>query len=235
MAALLSKQARYAVLFAAFGGLLFDGVELGLMPVASLSVSESLLGVAYTPTLGGEWFARFTAALMLGAAVGGILLGNLGDAIGRKRALGISILSYSVFAGLGAFVQTQEQMLVLRFLVGLGVGGVWPNAVALAAECWPDKSRPTVAGLMGVAINAGILLLSQVARVWSITPDSWRRCSLAGCRSICRNSSRPGSGPLGAVFPTTWGDLRRPPACCSPACCSPHSRAAIRLWVRWPP
>jgi MFS transporter, SHS family, sialic acid transporter len=170
----LSPRARYAVLFAAIGGLMFDGVELGLMPVASLSVSQSLLGPAYTPTLGGDWFARFTAALMLGAAVGGILLGSLGDRIGRTRALGISILFYSVFAGLGALVRTQEQMLLLRFLVGLGVGGVWPNAVALAAECWPDKSRPVVAGLMGAALNAGILMLSQVARTWHITPESWR-------------------------------------------------------------
>jgi MFS family permease len=170
----LSPRARYAVLFAAIGGLLFDGVELGLMPVASLSISQSLLGEAYTPTLGGDWFARFTAALMLGAAVGGIFLGSLGDRTGRTRALGISILFYSVFAGLGALVRTQEQMLLLRFLVGLGVGGVWPNAVALAAECWPDKSRPVVAGLMGAALNAGILMLSQVARTWHITPESWR-------------------------------------------------------------
>lgn len=170
----LSPRARYAVLFAAIGGLMFDGVELGLMPVASLSVSQSLLGPTYTPTLGGDWFARFTAALMLGAAVGGIFLGSLGDRIGRTRALGLSILFYSVFAGLGALVRTQEQMLALRFLVGLGVGGVWPNAVALAAECWPDKSRPVVAGLMGAALNAGILMLSQVARTWHITPESWR-------------------------------------------------------------
>jgi predicted MFS family arabinose efflux permease len=65
-------------------------------------------------------------------------------------------------------------MLVLRFIVGLGVGGVWPNAVALAAECWPDKSRPIVAGLMGAALNGGILMLSQIARTWHITPESWR-------------------------------------------------------------
>ena len=170
----LTPRARVAVLFAAIGGLLFDGFELGLMPVASLSVSQDLLGAAYTPTLGGDWFARFTAALMLGAAVGGIFLGSLGDRIGRTRALGVSILFYSLFAGLGAFVRTQEQMLVLRFVVGLGVGGVWPNAVALAAECWPDKSRPIVAGLMGAALNGGILMLSQIARTWHITPESWR-------------------------------------------------------------
>ncbi len=170
----LSPRARYAVLFAAIGALLFDGVELGLMPVASLSVSQSLLGEAFTPARGGDWFARFTAALMLGAAVGGIVLGSLGDRMGRTRALGVSVLFYSVFAGLGAFVKTQEQMLALRFLVGLGVGGVWPNAVALAAECWPDKSRPIIAGLMGAALNGGILLLSQIARTWPLTPDSWR-------------------------------------------------------------
>jgi len=65
-------------------------------------------------------------------------------------------------------------MLLLRFLVGLGVGGVWPNAVALVAECWPDKTRPAVAGVMGAAINAGILLLSQIAQIWSVTENSWR-------------------------------------------------------------
>jgi len=174
MTASLSPSARIAVLLAAIAALLFDGVELGLMPVASLSVSQSLLGADYTPTLGGDWFARFTAALMIGAAAGGIALGNLGDVVGRARALGISVLFYSLFAGLGALVRTQEQMLALRFLVGLGVGGVWPNAVALAAECWPDKSRPVVAGLMGAALNGGILMLSQIARTWHITPDSWR-------------------------------------------------------------
>ncbi len=144
------------------------------MPVASLSVSKSLLGEGYSAVVGGIWFARFTAALMLGAAVGGILFGWLGDRVGRKQALGWSVLFYSVFAGLGAFVATQEQMLVLRFVVGLGVGGVWPNAVALVAECWPDKSRPIVAGLMGAAINTGVLLLSQVAREWPVSADSWR-------------------------------------------------------------
>jgi len=170
----LSQRARLAVLAAVLVGLMFDGVELGLMPIASLSVSKSLLGAGYTPTLGGDWFARFTGALMLGAAIGGIALGNLGDRVGRTRAMGVSVLFYSAFAGLGAFVQTQEQMLALRFFVGLGVGGMWPNGVALVSECWPNASRPVVAGIMGAGLNAGILLLSQLARVWTISPDSWR-------------------------------------------------------------
>ena len=170
----LSRGARIAVLCAACLGLLFDGIELGLMPVASLSVSKSLLGDTYTPDAGGVWFARFTAALMFGAALGGIFLGNLGDRIGRSRAMGVSILFYSVFAAMGAWVQTQEQMLLLRFLVGLGVGGMWPNGMALVSECWSSASRPLVSGVMSAGLNLGILLLSQLAGLWPITPDSWR-------------------------------------------------------------
>jgi MFS family permease len=170
----VSPCARLAVLAAAFLGLVFDGVELGLMPVASLSVTRNLLGARYTDTLGGDWFAWLTASLMLGAAIGGIVFGSLGDRIGRVRAMGASILFYSSFAGLGALVSGLEQLLVLRFLVGLGVGGMWPNGVALVSECWPNASRPFVAGVMGTGINSGVLMLSQVARLWHITPDSWR-------------------------------------------------------------
>jgi MFS family permease len=171
---MLTARMRIAVLAASFLGLVFDGVELGLMPLASLSVSKSLLGAAFTPTLGGDWFAKFTAALMLGAAVGGVVLGNLGDRIGRTRAMGCSILFYSVFAALGAYVETQEQMLILRFLVGLGVGGMWPNGMALVTECWPAAAKPVVSGVMMAGLNTGILLLSQLARVWPVTPDSWQ-------------------------------------------------------------
>lgn len=172
--ALLSHGARNAVLAAAFLGLVFDGIELGLMPVASLSVTQSLLAEEYTKELGGKWFAWFTAALMLGAAIGGSFLGNLGDRIGRARAMGVSILFYSLFAGLGAFVTSCEQMLALRFLVGLGVGGMWPNGVALVAECWPNTSRPTVSGILGAGINVGIVCLSLIGAVHPILPESWR-------------------------------------------------------------
>jgi SHS family sialic acid transporter-like MFS transporter len=170
----LSPAKSRLVLLVAFLALVFDGVELGLMPVASLSVSKSLLGDAFTPTLGGDWFARFTAALMLGAAIGGIFLGSLGDRIGRAKAMGVSILFYSLFAALGGWAKTQEQMLVLRFLVGLGVGGLWPNGIALVSECWVGAKRALVSGAMMAGLNAGILLVSQLARVWPVTPDSWR-------------------------------------------------------------
>jgi hypothetical protein len=60
----LSAPMRWLVLASASLGLLFDGIELGLMPVASLSVSQSVLAERYTKGLGAEWFAWFTASLM---------------------------------------------------------------------------------------------------------------------------------------------------------------------------
>jgi SHS family sialic acid transporter-like MFS transporter len=221
----LSRAARIAVLSAAFLGLVFDGFELGLMPVASPVVTKSLLGDEFTKALDGQWFARYTAALMLGAAIGGSLLGNLGDRIGRARAMGVSVLFYSMFSGLGAFVATSEEMLLLRFMVGLGVGGVWPNGVALVAECWPNAARPTVAGILGAGINVGILFLSLLGQARDITPDSWRWLfAVAALPTVLgivilmmlpespkwfasRGQSRTTAPPLGELF---RGELLRP-------------------------
>jgi MFS transporter, SHS family, sialic acid transporter len=170
----LSAPGRWCALVAAFAGLLFAGVQLGLMPVASLSVSHSLMGSDFSQGAAGDWFGRYTASLMLGAALGGVVLGALGDRIGRARAMGVSIICYSLFAAAGAAATSQEQMLLWRFLVGVGVGGMWPNGVALVSECWARTSRTMVAAILGAAINVGILTLSQVCRYKSVTPDAWR-------------------------------------------------------------
>lgn len=170
----LPALSRAGLLAAAVLAMVFDGVELGMMPIAALAVSRTLLGDAWTPTAGGDWFARWTAGLMLGAAVGGVLLGSLGDRAGRTRAMGASVVVYSLFAGLGALARDPWEMLLLRFLVGVGVGGLWPNAMALVSECWSGASKPVVTGATSAALNAGILLLALLTRAWPVGPDSWR-------------------------------------------------------------
>ena len=165
---------RYLAVTVAFLGWLCAGVQLGTLPIASLSISQDFMGAAYDAKAAGRWFSYYTAALSLGAAIGGIALGWLGDRCGRTKAMAASIFCYSLFAGAGGFAQTQEQLAVLRFLAGLGIGGMWPNGVALVSEVWPDVSRPFLAGVMGAAFNLGMFLISQVSLVWQITPDSWR-------------------------------------------------------------
>jgi len=170
----LSSRQRASILFIAFAGLVGAGFQLGLMPLASLSISRDLLAGAFAPGLAGDWFARYTAAIMLGGAFGGIFIGSLGDRIGRARATGISILLLSLAGAGGGFVTTQEQLLVLRFVAGLGVGGMWPNGVALVSECWTSATRPMVAGVIGTGMNLGILCISQLGRFHAVTADSWR-------------------------------------------------------------
>jgi MFS transporter, SHS family, sialic acid transporter len=173
-AAQLSPAQRYSVLLASFAGLVFAGVGLGLMPVASRPITKSFMALDYSEAAHGVWLARYTAAIMLGAACGGIWLGRLGDRIGRSRAMGVSILIYSLFAGAGALAGSQVQLLALRFLAGLGIGGIWPTGAALVAECFPGASRPIVAGVVGAGINVGILFLAAIVQLWPVESDSWR-------------------------------------------------------------
>src|SRR5262249_18390469 len=128
----------------------------------------------------GAWFARYLAAFLLGAALGGLLFGRLGDRAGRVRAMGLSILCFAAFTGAGGLAQTSGQLLALRFLTGLGVGGMWPGGVPLGAGAWPESPRPLTAGLIGTAANVGILLMALLGEAVRVTPASWRWAHLVG-------------------------------------------------------
>ena len=61
----------------------------------------------------GEWFGRLIASFLLGAALGGYVFGWVGDRFGRARAMGRSILWYSVFSAVTVFVTDPWQLLVV--------------------------------------------------------------------------------------------------------------------------
>ena len=121
-----------------------------------------------------RWFAWLQCAFLFGAAAGGLLLGALGDRIGRVKGMAVSILTYSVVAAATRWVQRPEQLLVLWFVACLGIGGMWPNGVALVSEVWSTLSRPLAAGLIGTAANIGIFLMSTLTARVAVTPDHWR-------------------------------------------------------------
>jgi SHS family sialic acid transporter-like MFS transporter len=171
--------AQWMVLFAAFLGWLFDGFEIGLFPVVGRPALLNLIPSAGDAVV-GLWFARITAAFLLGAASGGLIFGWLGDRIGRVRALALSILAYSLFTGFGYFAQAPWQLAGLRFLAALGMGGEWALGVALVMECWPEKWRPLLAGAIGAAANFGFLLSGIMAKVHDVTIESWRWTFLVG-------------------------------------------------------
>jgi MFS family permease len=121
-----------------------------------------------------EWFAYYQCVMLFGAATGGLAFGWLGDRIGRASAMAASILCFSLLSAAAYFAQTPMQLLVLWFLACTGVGGMWPNGVALLSETWSDLSRPLVAGILGTSANVGIFALATVGTWVAVTPDHWR-------------------------------------------------------------
>ncbi len=175
------KGSHFVVLLAAFLGWLFDGFEMGLFPIVARPALQSM--VADTQELDafvGQWMGYITALFLIGAALGGLAFGWLGDRIGRVRAMSISILTYSLFTALGYFAQEPWHLGGFRFLAALGMGGEWSLGVALVMECWPERFRPLMAGVIGAAANCGFLLVGWVARIKEVTPESWRWMWLVG-------------------------------------------------------
>ena len=129
-----------------------------------------------------RWFGFYVCAFLFGAALGGLVFGRIGDRYGRVVGMGSSICTYSALSLIAYFVQSPEQLWIARFAVCMGVGGMWPNGVALMSEAWAGVSRPMLAGVIGTAANVGIFLTNALARVdgFEVTVDSWRWVMLLG-------------------------------------------------------
>ncbi len=178
-ASALSTAGCILVLVTAFLGWMFAGVHLAISSLVMRVAVKDLLGSVDEGQV-GQWFGWLICAFLIGAACGGLLLGKVGDRYGRGKAMALSILCYSIFSLVSAYAQSPAQMLVLRFLTCLGIGGMWPNGIALVSEAWPNISRPFLAGAIGTAANVGILLFAVVTCGWFITAESWRWTLLLG-------------------------------------------------------
>jgi len=180
----LSLGQRQIVLTTAILGWMFAGLEISLFVLISRPAIIDMLGRSVPPgeieRAAAQWFAWYQCAFLLGAAAGGSIFGVLGDRAGRTRAMGASILCYSVVTGISYFAADPYVLLMLRFVACLGIGGVWPNAVSLSVESLPKMSRPLLAGLMGAAANVGFVLLGILCYFVVVTPESWRWVLLVG-------------------------------------------------------
>ncbi len=157
-------RGKWMALLAAFLGWMFDGLEIGLFPLAGRPALAELMQATGpgADKLIGMWMGYIVSAFLLGAAAGGVLFGWLGDRIGRVKAMVWSVLAYSLFSGACSFVQAPWQLAVLRFIASMGMGGEWALGVSLVSEIWPGKSRPLLSGLIGAAANVGFLLVGFI-------------------------------------------------------------------------
>lgn len=188
----LTPLGRYTVLVIAFLGWLFAGTQMSL---TNLVIRPAVADMLWDDTPGttlnaddktkragalGRWFSYGNSAFLLGAASGGMLFGWFGDRFGRTQAVGYSILCFTAFSGLSSLCRTPEEFVVLRFLACLGVGGMWPNGIALVSEAWSSVSRPTLSGVIGMSANVGLTLVAALTAwpEYAVTEANWRACML---------------------------------------------------------
>ncbi|WP_233838987.1 MFS transporter [Paraburkholderia sp. ZP32-5] len=146
------KIGRFAVglLFWCFLIMLMDGYDQTAVSFAA-------------PALIKEWhvarggFGPVFGAGLFGTLIGSFIFGYLGDRLGRKKAIVIGSLFFGALTYASVWASSLQQLMLLRFLAGIGMGGVVPNAVALVAEYAPKRLRATWVTLMfsGFSIGAG--------------------------------------------------------------------------------
>lgn len=90
--------------------------------------------------------------------VGAFIFGRLGDTWGRKPALMLDILCYSIIGAVAAFSPNLTVFLILRALFGVAMGGEWGLGSSLAMESIPPGSRGTVSGILQCGYPSGFLL-----------------------------------------------------------------------------
>jgi MFS family permease len=171
----LLKQAspgqRRTLLAAALGWMLdaFDAMLYALVlahVMRDLGMSKATSGFLYTLTL-------------LASGIGGMLFGLLADRIGRKRALMLSILTYSICSFASGLSTTVLMLAVFRFILGLGMGGEWNTGATLVAETWPDELRAKAIAIVQSSWAIGYALAALVAGI-VLRYANWRMVFFVG-------------------------------------------------------
>ena len=110
-----------------------------------------------------------TALILLSSGVasipGGWFFGWLADRIGRRKVFIMTVLTFSIATGLMALTPSQGwgYLVAMRFIVGLGVGGMAPCSLTLIQEFVPTSKRGLISGLTTGLLPAGPLLAAVLS------------------------------------------------------------------------
>lgn len=146
--------------------IIFDGYDLVIYGVALPLLMQQWSLTAVQAGL-------LASAALFGMMFGAMIFGTLSDKLGRKKTIMICVTLFSGFTFLGAFASNPVEFAILRFIAGLGIGGVMPNVVALMTEYAPKKIRSTLVALMfsGYAIGG---MSSALLGAWLVKDMGWK-------------------------------------------------------------
>lgn len=155
---------HWLVVIIASAGWLFDCMDQRLFILARESALKELLGSDAAAQAEVKKFIGYaTTSMILGWATGGIVFGMLSDKWGRVKTMVATLLVYSGFTGLCGFAQGWLDFILYRFLVGLGVGGMFGAATTLVAESVPGQFRAVALGSLQALSATGNILGSLIS------------------------------------------------------------------------
>jgi AAHS family 4-hydroxybenzoate transporter-like MFS transporter len=137
------------------------------------------------PSLITEWglerpaLAPVLSAALFGLAAGALSSGPLADRLGRKAVLMGSVLIMGAACLMSAFAGSLDQLVIWRFITGLGLGAAMPNAVTLMSEYCPDGRRATLTNAMFCGFPLGAAFGGFLA-AWMIPQWGWRSVLVLG-------------------------------------------------------
>lgn len=137
------------------------------------------------PAISRDWdLARgalgptFSAGLF-GVMLGALLLAPLADRIGRRRVIVYSCIAFGIGTLATVWAGSLTELLLIRFLTGLGLGSALPNAIGLASEYAPKRRRATVVTFVGSGISLGAIG-AGIAAANLVAPYGWRAVFVVG-------------------------------------------------------
>jgi len=209
MPAIVVERNAWRALFAAQLGWMLDAMDFLLFIFAIVPIQKEF--ALSSATMGG-----LTSVALIAGAVGGIAFGRIADAIGRVRAMTVSILVYS-FATAGlATSQALWQLIAWRVLVGFGMGGEWSAGSVLVAETWPAEHRAKAMGIMQSGWAIGALIAAALSAL-ILGTYGWRVLFLIGALPaiaaffIRRTVEEPPLWMQRKREPSRWSEMFSPP------------------------
>ncbi|MBV8916769.1 MFS transporter [Bradyrhizobium sp.] len=150
----------------------FDGFDMNVISFAAPYIAPQF-------HLDKVMMGKVFSIGLAGTMVGGFLFGYLGDKIGRRPSIIAATAAFSVLTMAIAFSKSYEQLLTLRFLDGIAIGGMLPLSWALNIEYAPKRFRATIVTTVMVGYSLGTALGGPVT-VWLAPRYGWGSVFLVG-------------------------------------------------------
>ncbi len=150
----------------------FDGFDMMMISFTAPYMRDEL---GLSTTMLGHVFSAGLVGMMLG----GFFFSWLGDRIGRRPTIVIAAFTFGVLTIATALATSYEQLLALRFLDGLAIGGMLPLAWALNIEFVPQRMRSTVVTVIMMGYSIGSSLAGPLTNLIAPT-HGWQGVYVAG-------------------------------------------------------